>query len=361
MKVIEARNVHFAFARALNLLSEIGVARDSRNGPVLQAPCPVTTVYERPWERVLFWPERDANPFLHLYESLWMLAGRRDIAPLVRYAKNFVNYSDDGETMHGAYGARWRDHFSQYDPIHKEYDTYDQLWQIAMTLKQDPTDRRCVLQMWDVSNDLGRNGKDLPCNLTATFQIGVDDKLHMTVFCRSNDVVWGCYGANAVHFSFLLEYMALWIGVPMGTYTQVSVNWHGYVETLKPFRNGLSNDPYPYEPHLDKYGLRYLPMTEPYTGESSIRVHERVHGYVEELLMHADSDFVHAKESNDDEPWRDMVYGVLKAHMLWRTLPAPERYTRPLELLMTLDQTVDWVVAAQQWIEQRWARHADHV
>ena len=69
MKVLQVRNVHEALPRALQLLDREGIRRESRNGPVIQGP-PVATVYMHPWERVLFWPERDANPFFHLYESL---------------------------------------------------------------------------------------------------------------------------------------------------------------------------------------------------------------------------------------------------------------------------------------------------
>jgi hypothetical protein len=50
----------------------------------------------------------------------------------------------------------------------------------------------------------------------------------MTVLNRSNDIVWGCYGANAVHMSVLQEFVALAIGVPVGSYTQVSNDWHIY-------------------------------------------------------------------------------------------------------------------------------------
>ena len=85
MRIIEARNVHSALPSAIQMLLTSGVQRDSRNGPVLMMPDVVTTEYAKPEERVLFWPERDANPFLHLYESLWMLAGRNDIEPILRY------------------------------------------------------------------------------------------------------------------------------------------------------------------------------------------------------------------------------------------------------------------------------------
>ena len=73
MKVIRARNVHEALPEAVRYLALYGVEAESRNGKVLLAPEPVTTVYERPKERVLFWPQRDANPFFHFYEGLWML------------------------------------------------------------------------------------------------------------------------------------------------------------------------------------------------------------------------------------------------------------------------------------------------
>src|SRR5690606_27170488 len=41
-----------------------------------------------------------------------------------------------------------------------------------------------------------------------------------------------CFGANAVHFSILQEYMAAHIGVPMGVYRQVSNNLHLYTAVV---------------------------------------------------------------------------------------------------------------------------------
>ena len=218
MHVITARNVHDALPRALQLMDDVGLRRNSRAGEVIKAPGPVATVYQRPWERVLFWPERDANPAFHLYESLWMLAGRQDLEPLVRYVRRFSEFSDDGHTIHDAYGYRWRTQFG-----------LDQLQEVIRRLKANLDDRRCTVQMWDATTDLirGSYGKAVPCNLIATVQVE-SAALELVVFCRSNDIVWGTYGANAVHFSMLQEYLAGAIGVPMGDYTQVSVNWHAY-------------------------------------------------------------------------------------------------------------------------------------
>lgn len=235
MHVIQSRNVHVALAQGIEHLLRLGDSSGSRNGAVLVAPTPVTTVYHSPQERVLFGATRDANPFFHLMESLWMLAGRNDLAFPQQFNKRFGEYSDDGKTVHGAYGHRWRAHFG-----------YDQLEVIALELRNNPASRRCVLQMWDATpltnpaseaerygaNDLNlamAGGKDVPCNTTIYFRVN-NGKLDMTVCCRSNDIIWGAYGANVVHMSVLMEYMAAWVGVPMGDYYQVSNNYHAYTD-----------------------------------------------------------------------------------------------------------------------------------
>ena len=78
MKVIDARNVNEAYAMGMKHLRDHGHVEETRAGKVLVTPYPVTTSYLVPMERVLFDPQRDANPAFHLFESLWMLAGRRD-------------------------------------------------------------------------------------------------------------------------------------------------------------------------------------------------------------------------------------------------------------------------------------------
>jgi len=220
MHTIHARNVNDAYVAGLKLLYHEGVERESRAGTVIEYPTCVATVYEKPWERVLFDPVRDANPFFHLMESLWMLRGQRDVGTVVRYNKRMDDYSDDGEIFHGAYGHRWRNHFSQ------DYRVLDQLKIIIRRLAKDPDDRRCVLQIWDASHDLNVNKVDVPCNTHVYFKIR--DKLHMTVGCRSNDIIWGAYGANAVHFSMLHQYVADCLDVEMGPYIQISDSFHAY-------------------------------------------------------------------------------------------------------------------------------------
>lgn len=240
MKVIYSRNVNDAVVKGAQLLKEGGQSQDSRAGGTLEYPEPVCTVYERPLERVLFDPVRDANPFFHLMEALWMLAGRNDVAWLARFNQRMATYSDDGVVFNAAYGYRWRQQFNLAN------GSTDQLSAIVKLLRADRDSRRAVLQIWDAKADLGVASKDLACNTQAMFKVR-GGRLNMTVSNRSNDIVWGCYGANAVHFSVLLEYMAARIGVEPGQYRQISDSFHAYHDTwskISDIAQRFNGDPY---------------------------------------------------------------------------------------------------------------------
>jgi thymidylate synthase len=226
--------VNDAYIDGLWWLKSAGLSEESRNGKVLVSPEPVCTTYAAPWERVLFDQQRDANPFFHLAECIWMLAGERNLGWLSQFNENMKTYSDDGWNLYGAYGHRWRKHFG-----------FDQLDAVIGLLKKDPTTRRAVLTMWSPEHDLGTNSKDLPCNTHIYFRT-VNGTLDTTVCCRSNDLVWGAYGANAVHFSFLHEFIALAAGLIPGKMHQFSNNFHIY-ERHWPLMNAPALDRNPYD------------------------------------------------------------------------------------------------------------------
>ena len=334
MHVIRVRNVHQALPEALRLLDEEGIPRDSRNGPVrVIEPGPVITTYSHPRERVIFWPQRDANPALHLYESLWMLVGRNDVTPLLQFTKQFLQYSDDGKTLHGAYGDRWRRAFGR-----------DQLQVIADRLRDNPNDRRCVLQTWDTRLDLDRAGKDVPCNVMITFQCSSDRRLNMVVFNRSNDIVWGAYGANGVHLSMLQEYMTILIGCTMGTYTQVSVNWHAYENILEDLKDmPRSGFLYSREP-IDPYSSGEVVTTNMVTAG--------LNATLSKLLLIVDRP---TQRVNFTTEWGCTFDAVLCAHQAWCDLPSPTRYITALGILDTAPtQNADWIVAMREWIQRRY-------
>jgi len=220
MKTIRARNVDEALYLGVDFFrGPEGVnyrKQESRNGITRESIGPVVTHYTRPWERVSFQKERDANPFFHLYEAIWMLAGSNKLKKLTYFNAGMADFSDDGETLNGAYGYRWAKTFMT-----------NQIDLVIKMLKEDPDSRRCVLQMWDATHDLNSSSIDIPCNTNIYFKIR-DGKLQMTVCNRSNDMIWGAYGANAVHMSILMEYVAVTVNAPMGSYYQISDSFHVY-------------------------------------------------------------------------------------------------------------------------------------
>lgn len=241
MMIIEARNVTHALSEGLWWLKIAGKRENTRNGRVIVSPDPVMTIYTRPWERVIFYSERDANPFFHLFEAIWMLAGSNDVEWLAQFNKQMLQYSERG-LLHGAYGYRWREHF-----------LVDQIEEVIKILKHDPQTRQAVIGMWDPEVDLNKPHKDIPCNTHIYFRV-IGKSLQMTVCCRSNDIVWGAYGANAVHFSILHELIARACGLKQGLYYQFSNNYHIYKRHW-----GMLDVPHSCESHFFPYP-RVIPL-----------------------------------------------------------------------------------------------------
>ncbi len=215
---LRVRNVNEALPLGLQMLQSWGKPAESRGLHTLRVPGPVSTIYEQPTERVLFDRIRDANPFFHLMESLWIIAGSRRVELPQYFLNNITRFSDDGVTFHGAYGYRLRHAFG-----------VDQIDAAVNVLTLRPDTRQVVLSIWHPGLDMGAKTLDVPCNDMLMLDI-VDGKLNMTVCNRSNDAIWGAYGANAVQFSMLQEYIAASIGCGVGFYVQQSNNFHVYTD-----------------------------------------------------------------------------------------------------------------------------------
>lgn len=256
MLVISGNDVNQIFHEAMWKIPVYGNEEGSRNGRVMAVPTPVATMYLQPTNRMLFHPKRDANPFFHIMEAMWMLIGRNEVDLVARYAANLRTFSDDGVTLNGAYGHRWSYHFG-----------HDQLRWVVQHLINDPTSRRCVLTMWDPTNDplsVETGSKDVPCNTHIYFRV-TGGKLDMTVCCRSNDAIWGAYGSNVVHMSYLHEYVSQATGIPMGVYYQMSNNLHVYERHWDLFKPSEEPGPYPTDGHMD-----LLDGCSPYTFLSNL-------------------------------------------------------------------------------------------
>jgi hypothetical protein len=194
--------------------------------------------------------------------------------------------------------------------------------------------------MWDACADLGKQGKDFPCNTAAYFSRGVDGELNMTVTNRSNDMIWGAYGANAVHFSVLQEYMAAAIDCPVGRYWQVSNNLHAYLDTFAKVEN-LANS--------GRTCLYAEGITPPYP-----LVQTPIEQWTQDLMIFLDEGPIIGLR---DPFFRRVATPMLMAHRALQHRDDEDRFDKAREILQQC-QAHDWWTAADDWVARR---HDEHI
>lgn len=149
-----------------------------------------------------------------LGELFWCLAGSDDLSFIVHYIKNYSEYSDDGKTIHGAYGPRLFGEGKQ-----------NQVNNVIELLRRKAESRRAVIQILS-SADVLRDGKDIPC--TCTLQIVLrSDRLSLITHMRSNDAYLGLPHDIFV-FTMLQEMIARALGVDIGFYQHMVGHLHLY-------------------------------------------------------------------------------------------------------------------------------------
>lgn len=316
---VEAYNVPRAYEGMLWQMKIHGREEDSRGGKVLTVQGPTCLTITNPTERVLFDPIRNANPFFHLMEAIWMLAGENDVSFLLDFNKSFKQFAEPDGHQRGAYGFRWRYHFGT-----------DQLLRISNVLRQDPGTRRAVLAMWDPGYDLEEGYRDYPCNTHIYWRI-TDGHLNMTVCNRSNDLIWGMLGANTVHMTVLHEVMATAVGVKVGKYHAFTNNLHVYTER-EDFQRIWSS---PWVRH-DRYaGCEPFPIM---AGNEDIRT------FLSECTA-----FVRGYWDGIGNLFlRHVAMPMYQAYMARQN-----RVSDGLEFIRAMPERCDWKLAGEEWIARK--------
>lgn len=314
--------------QTIQYLTEHGKPEDSRAGPVLVAPQPMIIETQVPNERVLFSPKRDANPFFHIAEAIWMLGGRNDAKFLDNFVHDFSErYAEKDGTLHDAYGYRWRHALG-----------FDQLIEVIGRLESNPQDRQCVIQMWDADeqDDLIGKWKSRPCN-TNIFLRDNNGRLDLTTCCRSNDMIWGAHGANAVHFSILQEFLASALGLDIGVMYQISNNAHVYIDTMHKLQLNsflsLNDDRYCKQ-------ISASPMFEE-------PLPDLVYSDIKKFFDHYENNNFEFDDYNNPWFWETLT-PMMEAHRLFKQKEYVRALTRAEEI-----GSMDWRLASFEWIERR--------
>lgn len=151
-------------------------------------------------------------------ELVWILSGSDALHAISPYISQYVDESEDGETIHGAYGPRIFSRIGQH-----------QFERTLAILRQKPSSRRAVIQILE-RRDLAENRREIPCTLQLQFRI-IENRLNLLVSMRSNDAFLGL-PHDVFVFTVLQEIMAHHLSIEIGTYKHFAADFHLYEKHL---------------------------------------------------------------------------------------------------------------------------------
>jgi len=162
--------------------------------------------------RVITTPQRKFNQSYADYEWDWYKKGDRDASEISERAKIWKQMMVPNTTeVNSNYGYFWN------------YN--NQLDRIIEDLKNNKQTRKAILVHY-LLDELDRYKYDTPCNNVLNFYIK-DDKLHLTVFARSIDLVYG-FCNDQYCFSKLMDYVSEKTGYQIGSMHWFITNLHVY-------------------------------------------------------------------------------------------------------------------------------------
>ncbi len=97
---------------------------------------------------------RNLSPSFAIAEWLWCMQGSDELDLIQFYAPGYARFSDDGRTLHGAYGPRIR----------------AKLAKVITLLRDDADSQRAVIPIYG-PQDVGLASKDIPCTSSLQFLI----------------------------------------------------------------------------------------------------------------------------------------------------------------------------------------------
>lgn len=172
----------------------------------------VSFTVENPLDKEITTPQRKFKVDYAEYEWQWYLNGDRDAKEISERAKIWKNMMIPGTTeVNSNYGFFWN-YNQQYKRMIEE-------------LKANAESRRAILVHYGIF-ELDRYKYDTPCNLVLNFYLK-GDRVHLTVFARSIDLVFG-FCNDQYAFAKLMEKVSLDLNKEAGTMHWLITNCHLY-------------------------------------------------------------------------------------------------------------------------------------
>ena len=210
--MVKSKNVDDAFMQWYDILSNMGIEQDSRDGEVIGEVINAITVIEDPTRCIMSNPIRKMPMRYAVGELLWYLSGNNNLSEIQKYTNSWDRMSDDGTTVNSNYGYC----------IQRKYG-FDQWDYIKKMLTQNPESRQAVIHIKTAS---AASSKDVNCTVCCQFLIR-ENKLYMTTYMRSNDI-WMGFPYDVFQSTAMQILLSMQLGVELGTYTHIAGSLHMY-------------------------------------------------------------------------------------------------------------------------------------
>ena len=216
-----ANNIDDAWDYWYQAITEDAGSAESRDGSVVGEVLNAVTIIEDPTRCILKSNIRKLPMRYCIGELLWYLSGNKHLKAIQLYTSAWDRMSDNGNTVNSNYGEKIQNAKCEYSG-----EVFDQMEMVKELLLKDPASRQAVIHIKQPRDLNNYPTKDVNCTVCLQFFIR-NDKLYMTTYMRSNDL-WMGFPNDIFQFTCMQVYLAMFLGIELGTYTHIAGSLHLY-------------------------------------------------------------------------------------------------------------------------------------
>ena len=221
MLVFKGQTFAQAYLESLKSLMSTGIVNNAR-GTVSKEYLDACIVVENPMSCLYTNPVRGSQKKYLAAEFMWYFMGRNDVGFISKHAKFWESIQNPDGTANSAYG-------NLIFNVKNHAGTSQYQWALTSLIKDQYT-RQAVMHFNMPVHQYAEN-KDFVCTMYANFHIR-NNKLHLSVFMRSNDAIWGTPTDVAFFCALQLQMLShlkpTYPDLELGQYSHIANSYHVY-------------------------------------------------------------------------------------------------------------------------------------
>lgn len=232
MIYIEAESINELFVSIAQYMLDNGVYSSPRGKKTLELQNVWLTLHN-PLDPIVSLPARNINmEYLH-GEFQWYVSGSLNVSDINKFSSFWDSLADSNGTVNSNYG---------FIALKEKWSGKSQVEWCIDRLHDDIHSRQAVINYNQPRHKYVGN-KDFVCTLSQQFRINSEGALDTIVHMRSNDLIFG-FSYDVQWFTYLQEYIANSVGVPVGRYHHIAQSLHVYEKHFEMLRNIAGSNPY---------------------------------------------------------------------------------------------------------------------